>query len=411
MERWKNKVVWILMAASMTVSQGPPGDEILFLPGLAEQPNFKQYAGFLNVGATRKMFYWFVASQGSPDKDPLMLWLDGGPGCSAMVTLLKEHGPFRVADNGKTLVANPYSWNKLASVLYLEAPAGVGFSYDMSGNYTSNDDSTTDDIQGALLDFFSKFPSLKNNEFYLAGKGSAATYVTMLASRLLKDGQGINLKGYAIGNGALDFRITGNSLLFFGQYHGILDIEPERNGGRKLDAAQKGWSTSPYRRAQEFMLRCLNVKPWVSNLIAAISTTPMNSGTIIRPVWNGGELDLRANTLAQHDSLLYATQYITVRDVIKKLVDSGRLKSLFYSGDTDMTFNVIGNQLFVESLGLETLSEYKLWKLNEQVAGYYQTYKGNVTFLTVKGAGHMVAEKKPEEALAAISRLFEQAEF
>ncbi|XP_077500419.1 lysosomal protective protein-like [Amblyomma americanum] len=474
MERWKNKVVWILMAASMTVSQGPPGDEILFLPGLAEQPNFKQYAGFLNVGATRKMFYWFVASQGSPDKDPLMLWLDGGPGCSAMVTLLEEHGPFRVADNGKTLVANPYSWNKLASVLYLEAPAGVGFSYDPSGNYTSNDDSTTDDIQGALLDFFSKFPSLKNNEFYIAGKGSAATYVVMLASRLVKDGQGINLKGYAIGNGALDFRITGNSLLFFGQYHGILDLElwnsllssccngsaseetcsfveppfislecdtavevaahniierglnnydlfdtcigfrPERNGGRKHDAAQKGWSTSPYRRAQEFMLRCLNVKPWKnfgSNptcLNYDNVTTYMNQPQVRKALHNDRSPLLWTPC---SDSLLYATQYITVRDVIKKLVDSGRLKSLFYSGDTDMTFNVISNQLFVESLGLETLSEYKLWKLNEQVAGYYQTYKGNVTFLTVKGAGHMVAEKKPEEALAAISRLFKQAEF
>ncbi|KAL3251389.1 hypothetical protein MRX96_055137 [Rhipicephalus microplus] len=188
-----------LAAVSLVDSQGPPGDQILFLPGLSEQPSFKQYSGFLNAGATRKMFY-----------------------CS-MVTMFKEHGPFRVADNGKSLVENAYSWNKLANVLYFEAPASVGFSYDLAGNYTSNDDSTVDDIQSALTDFFNKFSSLKENDFYLSGKGIAATYVTILASRLLEDPKGIKLKGYAIGNGALDFPSNGNSLLLFGQYHGILD--------------------------------------------------------------------------------------------------------------------------------------------------------------------------------------------
>ncbi|KAL1426498.1 hypothetical protein MTO96_018300 [Rhipicephalus appendiculatus] len=160
-----------MVAASLVCSQGPPEDQILFLPGLTEQPTFKQYSGFLSVGATRKMFYWFVASQRTPEKDPLLLWLDAGPGCSSMVTMFKEHGPFRVADHGKSLVENAYSWNKLANVLYLEAPASVGYSYDLAANYTSNDDSTIDDIQGALTDFFKKFGSLKENNFYLSGKG------------------------------------------------------------------------------------------------------------------------------------------------------------------------------------------------------------------------------------------------
>ncbi|KAL3251388.1 hypothetical protein MRX96_055136 [Rhipicephalus microplus] len=106
------------------------------------------------------------------------------------------------------------------------------------------------------------------------------------------------------------------------------------------------------------------------------------------------------------DRLLYATQYITLGDVVKKLIDSGKLKSLFYNGDTDLTFNVVGNQMFVDSLGYEVLSEYKPWKLRDQVAGYYQAYKGNVTFVTIKGAGHLAAQNKAEEALDVISRLF-----
>ncbi|KAH8034905.1 hypothetical protein HPB51_003192 [Rhipicephalus microplus] len=389
-----------LATASLVGSQGPPGDQILFLPGLSEQPSFKQYSGFLNAGATRKMFYWFVASQETPEKDPLLLWLDAGPGCSSMVTMFKEHGPFRVADNGKSLVENAYSWNKLANVLYLEAPASVGFSYDLAGNYTSNDDST----------------------------------------------------GYAIGNGALDFPSNGNSLLLFGQYHGILDpvtwnqllssccngsaseetcsfveppfisvecetaveiaahliierglnnndlydkcvgFHPNQESGSKMErGTQYATFITPHLRAQQLVLRSLNIKAWRPNNLR--SNPPCVTYDDVATYLNQPQVRKALHSVDSpmlwtpcSDRLLYATQYITLGDVVKKLIDSGKLKSLFYNGDTDLTFNVVGNQMFVDSLGYEVLSEYKPWKLRNQVAGYYQAYKGNVTFVTIKVA-------------------------
>ena len=36
---------------------------------------------------------------------------------------------WQVRDGGETLVDNEYSWNKLANMLYVEIPSGVGFSY------------------------------------------------------------------------------------------------------------------------------------------------------------------------------------------------------------------------------------------------------------------------------------------
>jgi cathepsin A (carboxypeptidase C) len=47
---------------------------------------------------------------------------------------------FQVEEDGKTLKENPFSWNKLANVLYMEAPAGVGYSYSSDKNYRTSDD-------------------------------------------------------------------------------------------------------------------------------------------------------------------------------------------------------------------------------------------------------------------------------
>lgn len=40
----------------------------------------------------RKLYYYFVLSEGNPFKDPLVLWLNGGPGCSSFDGFVYEHG-------------------------------------------------------------------------------------------------------------------------------------------------------------------------------------------------------------------------------------------------------------------------------------------------------------------------------
>lgn len=59
------------------------------------------------------IFERFVESQRNPAEDPVILWLNGGPGCSSVIGLLTENGPFRLMDNGKNLTINNDSWNKV----------------------------------------------------------------------------------------------------------------------------------------------------------------------------------------------------------------------------------------------------------------------------------------------------------
>ncbi|KAK6055399.1 hypothetical protein COOONC_07098 [Cooperia oncophora] len=54
------------------------------LPNLDEPMRSKQYTGYLNISETRKLFYWYIESENDPANDPVVLWLNGGPGCSSL---------------------------------------------------------------------------------------------------------------------------------------------------------------------------------------------------------------------------------------------------------------------------------------------------------------------------------------
>lgn len=198
-------------------------DEIENLPGLNEAVNFRQYSGYLQADDKGKKFlhYWFVESQRDPSSDPMLLWLNGGPGCSSMEGLFAELGPFEINADGKALKLRKHSWNKLANVLFLESPTGVGFSYPKSLINVHTDDSTARENHLALRSFFNKFPQYKNNSLYLSGESYAGVYLPTLAVIADADPE-LNLKGVAIGNGYLDAAKLTDSLVFFSYYHGLI---------------------------------------------------------------------------------------------------------------------------------------------------------------------------------------------
>lgn len=57
-----------------------------------------------------------IESQGDPVNDPVILYINGGPGCSSLSGLMEEIGPFRATVPGtETLTENVFSWNKVQS--------------------------------------------------------------------------------------------------------------------------------------------------------------------------------------------------------------------------------------------------------------------------------------------------------
>nr|KJB31551.1 hypothetical protein B456_005G196500 [Gossypium raimondii] len=241
-------------------------DRISRLPG---QPKvgFQQYAGYVTVDKRkqRALFYYFAEAEVDPASKPLVLWLNGGPGCSSLgVGAFSENGPFR--PSGEVLVKNEYSWNREANMVYLEAPVGVGFSYsaDDSSYEAVNDKITARDNLVFLQNWFLKFPQYKNRSLFITGESYAGHYIPQLAElmhQFNKKEKLFNLKGIALGNPVLEFATDFNSRAEFFWSHGLIS-----------DSTYKLFTTScNYSRYVSEYYRG-NVSPICSRVMGQVST-------------------------------------------------------------------------------------------------------------------------------------------
>ncbi|XP_068943596.1 lysosomal protective protein-like [Petaurus breviceps papuanus] len=428
----------------LSTSQYGP-DLITLLPGLADLPNFKQWSGYLQAGSDKYFHYWFVESQGNPESDPLVLWLNGGPGCSSMEGLLAENGPYRINDDG-SLYMNPHSWNLVANVLYLESPAGVGYSYSSSQNYKTNDEQVAADNYQALQSFFSKFPSFTSNDFYAFGESYGGVYVPSLSAQIVSGPASINFKGFGVGNGMNNYQLNDETLFEFSYYHGVIgdNLWDSLNSHCCSEGSCNFYNNTrddcldsileAYRMIQGVGLNIYNLYApcWgatgyqeryaadVSNLYrkyqfnvavpalgAPIPGVPECINATAMYVWLNQDNVRQAlhipvflpnwELCSTQVNFQYERQYVDMAPFYQELLQSN-IRILVYSGDTDMACNFWGAEKFVVSLNQPVMMSYQPWYYKRQVAGFFKEYE-QITFLTVKGSGHMVPQYRPAQAL------------
>ena len=188
------------------------------------------YSGYLNtLKEGDKLFYIYYPSQTNPSTDPVLLWLNGGPGCSSLFGMLGEVGPVTTDNFSGELKLNPYSWNMETNLLFIEQPAGVGFSVAKNISQKWTDAENAKNLLAAVKDFYSTFPDLKDRQFYITGESYAGIYIPYLAAEILEDKSTtdkINLAGILIGNALTDPLVDyDRSLAEFGFWRGLISIE------------------------------------------------------------------------------------------------------------------------------------------------------------------------------------------
>uniref|UniRef100_A0A673IZR7 Carboxypeptidase n=1 Tax=Sinocyclocheilus rhinocerous TaxID=307959 RepID=A0A673IZR7_9TELE len=417
-------VLVCLLLGVLEVSGAPDADEIKYLSGLSKQPSFKHYSGYFNVADNKHLHYWFVESQKDPANSPVVLWLNGGPGCSSLDGLLTEHGPFLIQDDGATLEYNPYAWNKIANVLYLESPAGVGFSYSDDKKYTTNDTEVATNNYLALKEFFRLFSEFSKNEFFLTGESYGGIYIPTLAEIVMEDSS-INLQGIAVGNGLSSYELNDNSLVYFAYYHGLLgtslwnDLQTFccKDGVCNFyDNQDVNCSTSVKSQVSldQLCVNCLmsvHKKTFQCHFVLCSETSIENGQFVIRDMghhflnhpWSKAQneklrgvvslfkssrldppctnstpstlylnnpqvksaLHISPNALdwvicSAEVNLNYNRLFKDVKKQYLKLLGALKYRVLVYNGDVDMACNFLGDEWFVESLQQEVQVQLKV---------------------------------------------------
>ncbi|XP_019708755.1 serine carboxypeptidase 1-like [Elaeis guineensis] len=406
-------------------------DKIDALPGQPKGVNFDQYAGYVMVEPQhgRTLFYYFVESPRDPERKPLLLWLNGGPGCSSLGGgAMQELGPFRVQSDGKTLHRNKHAWNNVANVVFLESPAGVGFSYTKTSSDYENrgDKRTAEDTYTFLVNWLERFPEYKTRDFFVTGESYAGHYVPQLASLIVLNNKKpnkptINLRGIAIGNAYIDTNTTLMGMYEFLWMHAMYSDRTYRLIRRKCKISDMYSSECENAtNLADFEIGSIDR----FNVYVPLCTKKLHQPTSVTS--SNVEFDPCAGNyvyaylnLPEVQKSLHAIPFLwtycsrggwrdspyTMLPMIKQLATSG-IRMWLYSGDMDSVVSVTSTKYFLRMLGLPIKSPWRPWQANSEVAGYVVAYNG-LTFVTVRGAGHEVPSYQPERSLIMISAFLE----
>ena len=153
-------------------------------------PSSKSISGYVDIkgskydenGEDKHLFFWMFEKRNqdenvSKEEIPFIVWLNGGPGCSSTMGLLTENGPCSVNPDGKSTTVNPHSWTEAAHVLWLDQPAGVGFSY---GSETDSGEAmVSEDAYYFFQAFFQTHPEYAKSPLYIFGESYAGVSIKL----------------------------------------------------------------------------------------------------------------------------------------------------------------------------------------------------------------------------------------
>lgn len=229
-----------------------------------------------------------MESQGNPENDPVVFWTNGGPGSSSVAYgFWTEHGPFRLQTNPSSGETEPVlynqSWNKIASVLYVEMPTGVGFSFseDASHYHNISDAEASHDTYHFLLAFFEVFKQFKPNDFYVTGESYGGHYVPTLSTRILDEPNDINMKGFLVGNPGINsdwyYNVNEFAFVTFMWSHGLIP-QPAYSQAVK----ECGWEDFQSNCKKDFTHPSLLCKAATTKAVAYIPS-PLDPYDVLAP--------------------------------------------------------------------------------------------------------------------------------
>ncbi|KAI6041478.1 Alpha/Beta hydrolase protein [Pisolithus marmoratus] len=410
-------------------------------------PNVTQYSGYVEVGKNMFMWFWFFEARNSPETAPFTLWLNGGPGCSSMIGLFQENGPCRVNPDGNTTYLNPYSWNNVSNMIYIDQPIGTGFSY---GTDTVNStEAAAPFVWQAFQVLFESqvFVKYSSREFAFATESYGGHYgpafVTYFDEQNAKivdgtlDAEPIVVSALLINNGWIDPLIQSIAYYTFAKnapgYGQLLSDAVLANISQALwgkgGCVQQEKACYAAGNSSASDAICLNADNYCSNyvLLPAFGNYDpydlrQNSSALFPPEYYVNFLStesvkkqIGAETTYRECPYKPYYKIINTGDMsrsflpeLSQLVNSG-LKVLIWAGDADIICNWVGVYAAVLAMdwyGNKELNNTSLTNITlngTPIASVANV--DNFTFARVFGAGHEVPAFQPAAALEIFTQV------
>lgn len=391
--------------------------------------NFEMYSGYVNISAAPDyLFYWFFSSQDGSLNAPLVIWTNGGPGCTAMEGATTEHGPLTLFDikescssgSGKCdyteqLSSNPYAWNAHSNVLYLDQPKNVGYSFGY-GKQTQSSTEAAADFIIFYNEWLKLFPEFVSRPLIIAGESYGGHYIPAWSSAIMDYNEAnpsntINFAGTVIGNGCVNNTVQNTEQ--YVKFQHAANLIPESSNPKTMVAAEsamiKNIGYTPnyydYRIESISCTACYgyNYTAWSYWFLKTEVETALNvcgdAGVDAFAGSAGGCISV--GSFDSNDKFDYS-------GALARQLEAGIPVTLYY-GKTDTACNYMGGLEMANTIPWSGGAQFSAQALSalEIVGievGQIKSHQG-LTFIQVESAGHMVPMDQPVSATFALNTI------
>ncbi|KAF7775821.1 hypothetical protein Agabi119p4_4214 [Agaricus bisporus var. burnettii] len=379
------------------------------LPGIQQDPNHPLtiYAGHLSseYNTTRlvtdsvspHLFFVLIKNRRIADKERIAFWFNGGPGCSSFDGLMMEIGPWRSDGNGGFKVQEG-GWEEYTTMVYVDQPAGTGFSYTATDRYVHYMDEAQQQFIHFLQQFYKVFPEYKRMDTYLAGESFAGQWIPFFADALLSSIRDVPLKGIAIGNGWIDPKTQYKSYIDYSVKAGILEEnsaawkEAKEATDACSTAIEKDENSMVIDECEGLLLDVTKVRQkkvgGVDTCINIYDKYTMSLLSLVGPRSHA----LYMRTVIRGVGLSVGETFIVLE----------RIPILIFAGDQDLICNHVGLETMIRDLewnGQKGLGkvETQSWSVDSMSAGTWVESR-NLTYVKIFNASHMAPYDQPHVA-------------
>lgn len=384
---------------------------------------FSGYSGEITMNAQTgsSFFFWqFNALKGniSTDTRPLIIWSQGGPGCSSEIGMLGERiSPIYIDDNMVPHASNS-TWTTQFHLLSIDFPFGTGFSYASQPSDLQNSTVTAVNYLYNFLQILGvKYPSFFKRDVYWFGEDYAGHFIPAIVTKILSSNADagktgavvIPIKGIGMGDPWIDASYQTQYYNTYMYNLGLVNIQQAATLSGVQTMIGANITSGNYAAASQSFNQALgliegytgnvdiyNMRYYaqqdLGNLFGWLNLASTKTALNIPPAatWELCNSEVQGNF--NNDAMeTFATGMMT------SLLSS--IKVLIYHGQDDLYCNTLGINSWLSSLNWSQMPNFlasrrALWNVQGQLAGYVQTYS-NLTYAQVLNAGNQGALNQP----------------